>query len=140
MKVLMNLKLIGTSVLLVVGLGACDKPGTTENAGRNMNQTDNQADNKMSSMADNNNIGEKMEKQSEKVGVAIDDAGITTKVKAAILEEPNLKSLQISVYTVGGVVTLSGSVDSEASSARAKALASAVEGVKMVENRLMVNK
>jgi len=54
-----------------------------------------------------------MAEQSEKAGVAIDDAEITTKVKAAIFAEPGLKTLQISVDTIKGVVTLSGSVDSQ---------------------------
>jgi len=70
--------------------------------------------------------------------VIIDDSGITAKVKAAILDEPGLKTLQIAVTTVNGVVTLSGSVDSRSNSDRAEALASAVAGVKAVENRLVV--
>ncbi len=96
---------------------------TMEDSSRKMNQT-----------ADR--VGEKIENQSEKAGVAIDDAAITTKVKAAIFAEPHLKSLQISVDTVGGVVTLTGSVNSSADSDRAKAVAAGVEGVKTVENRL----
>jgi hyperosmotically inducible protein len=44
--------------------------------------------------------------------VTIDDAEITTKVKAGILAEPGFKSLQICLDTIKGVVTLSGSVDS----------------------------
>ena len=79
-----------------------------------------------------------MGEQSAKAGVAIDDTEITTKVKAAIFAEPGLKTLQISVDTVKGVVTLSGSVDSQASSNRTKELASAVAGVRDVENRLVV--
>jgi len=57
---------------------------------------------------------------------------------SAIFAEPGLKTLQISVDTVKGVVTLSGSVDSQASSNRTKELASAVAGVRDVENRLVV--
>ena len=69
---------------------------------------------------------------------SIDDVEITGKVKAAIFAEPGLKSLNIGVDTVKGVVTLSGSVDSQASSDRAKALAAATAGVKDVENRLVL--
>ena len=82
--------------------------------------------------------GEKLGEQGEKASVAIDDAEITAKVKAAIFTEPGLKTLQISVDTAKGVVTLSGSVDSLPSSDRAKALAGAVTGVKEVENRLVI--
>lgn len=120
-----NLQLIGISMLLVVGLTACNKPGPAETAGKKIDQT-----------ADN--VGEKMGEQSAKAGVAINDTEITTKVKAAIFAEPGLKSLQISVDTVSGVVTLSGSVDSQQSSHRAKELAGAVAGVRDVENRLAV--
>ena len=69
--------------------------------------------------------------------VTMDDAEITTKVKAGIFAEPGLKSLQIGVDTIKGVVTLSGSVDSWPSSDRAKTLAGAVAGVKEVKNLLV---
>jgi len=79
-----------------------------------------------------------MNEDAAKTSSALNDAEITAKIKTAIFAEPGLKSLQISVDTIGGVVTLSGSVDSPASSDRAKALAAAVAGVKEVDNRLSV--
>jgi hyperosmotically inducible periplasmic protein len=120
-----SFKLAGVSMLLIVGLAACEKPGPAETAGKKIDQT-----------ADK--VGEKMGEQSAKAGVAIDDTEITTKVKAAIFAEPGLKTLQISVDTVKGVVTLSGSVDSQTTSNRARELASAVTDVNSVENRLVV--
>lgn len=134
MNALANLKLIGVSVLIVVGLAACDKPGPAETAGKKIDQAAEQAREKISETADN--ASEKMAQQSNKAGVAMEDTEITAKVKAAIFAEPGLKTLQISVDTVNGVVTLSGSVDSLASSNSAKALAGAVSGVTKVENRL----
>ena len=136
MKVLENFKLIGISMLIVAGLAACDKPGPAESAGKKIDQTADKAGQKIGDAADS--VGEKMSTQSAKAGVAIEDAEITTKVKAAIFAEPGLKTLQISVDTVKGVVTLSGSVDSQSSSDRAKALAGAVAGVNEVENRLVL--
>jgi hyperosmotically inducible periplasmic protein len=136
MKTLENLKLIGISMALVVGLAACNKPGPAETAGKKIDQTVDSAGNKIGEAADK--VGEKLGEQSAKTGVAIDDAAITAKVKAAVFAEPGLKTLQISVDTVNGVVTLSGSVDSLSSSDKAKALAGAVAGVKDVENRLVV--
>lgn len=136
MNALANLKLIGVSVLIVVGLAACDKPGPAETAGKKIDQAAEQAREKISETADN--ASEKMAQQSNKAGVAMEDTEITAKVKAAIFAEPGLKTLQISVDTVHGVVTLSGSVDSLASSNSAKALASAVAGVKEVNNQLAV--
>jgi len=135
-KVLENLKLIGISMLVVVGLSACDKPGPAETAGKKIDQTVDAAGQKIGEAADK--VGEKLGEQGEKTGVAIEDAAITTKVKAAIFAEPGLKTLQISVDTVKGVVTLSGSVDSLRSSARAKELAGAVSGVNKVNNQLVL--
>ena len=136
MEVLKNFKLIGISMLFVVGLTACDKPGPAETAGKKIDQTADKAGKKIGEAADK--TGEKLGEQGGKAGVAIDDAEITTKVKAAIFAEPSLKTLQISVDTIKGVVTLSGSVDSLPNSDRAKALAGAVAGVKEVENRLVI--
>ena len=136
MKASGNFKLIGISMLLVAGLAACDKPGPAENAGKKIDQTVDKAGEKIGDAADT--VGEKMSAQSAKAGVAIEDTEITTKVKAAIFAEPGLKTLQISVDTINGVVTLTGSVNSQANRDRAKALASAVADVKRVENQLIV--
>ena len=136
MNILDSFKLIGISALLVVGLSACDKPGPAETAGKNIDRSVDQAGQKITETADK--VGEKMSEQGTKVGVAIDDTEITTKVKAAIFAEPGLKTLQISVDTVKGVVTLTGSVKSQSNSDMAKALAVAVHGVNYVENRLVV--
>ncbi len=129
-------KLIVASLLLAIGLAACDKPGPAETAGKQIDQTADAAGQKLGEVADK--VGEKMGEQSQKAGVAIDDATITAKVKAAIFAEPGLKTLQISVDTVKGVVSLSGSVDSQQNSDMAKGLAAAVAGVKEVDNRLVL--
>ena len=55
--------------------------------------------------------------QKEGTGEYIDDTMITTKVKAAILNEPTLKSAEINVETFKGVVQLSGFVNSRATAA-----------------------
>ncbi len=52
--------------------------------------------------------------KTESVGEYIDDAVITAKVKAAVLEEPSLKSAEINVETSKGRVQLSGFVRSRA--------------------------
>ena len=131
-----SIKLIGISMLFAAGLTACDKPGPAETAGKKIDQTVGEAGKKIGEAADK--VVEKLGEQGEKAGVAVDDAEITAKVKAAIFAEPGLKTLQISVNTVKGVVTLSGSVDSSPSSDRAKVLAGAVAGVKEVKNRLVI--
>jgi len=77
------------------------------------------------------------QKQSS-TGEYVDDTVITTKVKAAILDEPALKVLQINVKTFKGEVQLSGFVDSQASVSKAGEIARNVNGVKSVKNDLIV--
>jgi osmotically-inducible protein OsmY len=76
--------------------------------------------------------------KSETAGQYVDDSVITSKVKAAILNEPGLKSLQIKVNTYQGVVQLSGFVDSVDAARKAGQVASTVNGVKEVRNDLVV--
>ena len=82
--------------------------------------------------------GQKMAAATDKVVAAVDDSALTAKVKAALLAEPGLKSLQIGVDTKNGAVTLSGSVDSAASRDRAKEVAGSVNGVAAVVDQLTV--
>ncbi|HTY54888.1 MAG TPA: BON domain-containing protein [Candidatus Binataceae bacterium] len=77
-------------------------------------------------------------KNTESTGNYVDDAVITTKVKAAIAGDPNLSALAIKVQTYRGVVQLSGWVDSTTAAERASKLASEVAGVKEVDNSLIV--
>jgi osmotically-inducible protein OsmY len=125
MKVSAKLKLIGVSVWLAMGLAACDKPGPAETAGRNIDRSANE-------------VGQKIDEAADKTGVAIDDAEITAKIKTAFLAESGLKTFQISVDTVKGVVTLSGLVDTQSHSDLAKTMAGAVSGVTKVNNDLVV--
>ena len=72
--------------------------------------------------------------QHESTGQYIDDTGITTAVKAAIFNEPTLKSAEINVETFKGRVQLSGFVSSRASIDRAVQIAQGVKGVTSVGN------
>ena len=67
-------------------------------------------------------------------GEYIDDTLITTKVKAAVLNEPTLKSSEINVETFKGVVQLSGFVSTAADQAKATEVAKSVKGVESVKN------
>jgi osmotically-inducible protein OsmY len=75
---------------------------------------------------------------SESTGSYVDDASITTKVKAAILDDASLKVLEIHVVTYKSVVQLSGFVDSPAMVRRAGDVAGRVAGVRSVQNDLIV--
>jgi osmotically-inducible protein OsmY len=66
-------------------------------------------------------------------GQVIDDAMITTKVKASFAADPQVSALAINVDTVKGVVSLIGVVDSEPERQRAIQLAQGIEGVMRVD-------
>jgi osmotically-inducible protein OsmY len=69
----------------------------------------------------------------------VDDATITSKVKAALLDESGLKSFKISVDTSKGVVQLSGVVNSDRLKARAGEVAASITGVRDVQNNIVLN-
>ncbi len=72
--------------------------------------------------------------KQEGTGEYLDDTVITTKVKAAIVNEPTLKSAEINVETFKGVVQLSGFVNSREDINKAAEVARGVGGVKSVKN------
>ncbi len=73
-------------------------------------------------------------------GEVVDDASITTKVKAKIFEDSVMKGMGISVDTFEGQVTLTGAVDTPQQKERAGELAKSVYGVKKVNNLLNLKK
>jgi hypothetical protein len=75
---------------------------------------------------------------SDSTGQYVDDTVITTKVKSALLGDDAVKSFAVSVETAKGVVQLSGFVDTSAQRSAAGRDASAVLGVKSVQNNLIV--
>ncbi len=72
--------------------------------------------------------------KQEGTGEYVDDSVITSKVKAAILNEPGLSSAEVNIETFKGVVQLSGFVSSKAEINKAVAVARGVSGVKSVKN------
>jgi hyperosmotically inducible protein len=76
--------------------------------------------------------------KQEGTGEYIDDTAITTKVKAAIFNEPTLKVAEINVETFKGVVQLSGFVSSQTAANKAVEVARGVSGVKSVKNDMRI--
>ncbi|HSQ83036.1 MAG TPA: BON domain-containing protein [Casimicrobiaceae bacterium] len=72
--------------------------------------------------------------KQEGTGEYVDDTVITAKVKAAVFNEPSLKSAEINVETFKGVVQLSGFVNSQADINKAVEVARSVPGVTSVKN------
>lgn len=76
--------------------------------------------------------------QKEGTGEFIDDSVITTKIKAALFNEPALKSMEINVETFKGRVQLSGFVTSPSNAATAVTLARGVTGVQAVKDDIRI--
>jgi len=136
--------LMAAAAVSVLGLAACKQPNTAENAGRKVDQAVSKLETRM------DQAGRKLETKMDQVAQgareksaaasqAMDDAGITAAVKAGILAEPGLRVLHIDVDTARGVVTLTGSADSPQNVEKATQVASAVQGVKSVDNRVAVS-
>ena len=70
---------------------------------------------------------------------AVTDAEITTAVKTKLMGDKVARGTAIDVDTKAGVVTLSGSVPTQADKTRIGSLARRTKGVKRVENKLTVS-
>jgi hypothetical protein len=138
----MNMK----PALLVAALAAaaavtvgCEQRGANDTVGKRMDQ----APGKMEAQtAPVGQAADKLAAQAgqaaDKVAAVADDSAITAKVKAAILAEPGLKTLQINVDTKDATVTLTGNVASDNLRDRAKQIAMSTEGVRNVVDNLSV--
>lgn len=73
---------------------------------------------------------------STTVGTEIDDSVVTTRVKSALLADPDVKSYDLKVETRKGEVQLSGFVDNQTQIDRATAVTRAIPGVKSIENKV----
>lgn len=76
--------------------------------------------------------------QSESFGEHVDDSVITTKVKTALLSDPEVSGMDINVTTFKGRVQLNGLVDNARQIEQAAQLARRVGGVAAVENNLSI--
>jgi hyperosmotically inducible protein len=75
----------------------------------------------------------------DSVGTKLDDAGITTKVKAKLTTDSVKNLVKVHVDTKEGVVHLAGTVPTEADRAEAEHLARGTDGVKDVKNDLTIS-
>ena len=76
--------------------------------------------------------------KQETPGEYVDDTIITTKVKAAVFDEPSLKSAEINVETYKGIVQLTGFISSRADISKAVEVAIGIKGVKSVKNDMIL--
>lgn len=74
----------------------------------------------------------------ETVGAYVDDAGITTLIKARMAESKLVSATSISVETLNGVVMLSGFAKSATEKSAAENIARGVKNVKSVKNEIAI--
>lgn len=125
----MNLRtyLVALGLASALAVAGCDKAG------------DEAGSSDMDMGAATENMTTEAEQAADTVGNAIDDGVITTKVKSALLADDTVKGLDINVDTMGGAVTLNGTVDNQAQADRAVEVAKGIEGVASVQSNLVVN-
>jgi osmotically-inducible protein OsmY len=73
-------------------------------------------------------------------GEVIDDTAIHTKVKTALLNDPIVHGSEIAVHVDRGVVALSGAVNGDVEKRKAEEITRGVDGVRGVENNIMVRR
>lgn len=71
---------------------------------------------------------------------ALSDSAITARVNAQLAADPKLSPLQINVDTSDGRVLLRGNAPDRSSRERATEMANAIDGVKSVDNQIVVGK
>lgn len=74
----------------------------------------------------------------ETVGAYVDDAGMTTLIKARFVESTHVDAASIKVETLNGTVMLSGFAKNEGERNAAESIARGVKGVQLVKNEIVV--
>jgi hyperosmotically inducible protein len=77
-------------------------------------------------------------RDQQTVGAYMDDAGITTAVKAKMAEDKTVSATAISVETLNGTVQLSGFAKSQAEKNQAESIARNTKHVRDVRNSIVV--
>lgn len=83
-------------------------------------------------------VGEKIAVGASQAEHALENGALTAKIKAKMALDDSVKALGINVDTADGVVTLTGTVHSQAERTRAVQLARETAGVTSVHDRLTV--
>jgi len=83
-------------------------------------------------------VGEKVAVGASQAEHALENGALTAKIKAKMALDDSVKALGINVDTADGVVTLTGTVHSQAERTRAVQLARETDGVTSVNDRLTI--
>ena len=136
--------IVGAAVALLLagGLAACNND-SNKTAGQKVDaavaSTEQKADEAKSSIKQGaTDVKDAATSAMKATTQVLGNAAITTSVNAALAKDSSLSALKIDVDTRDGQVTLNGTAPDAAAKQRATKLAEAVDGVKSVDNRLMV--
>jgi osmotically-inducible protein OsmY len=136
MKNLSSIAAIALASSVVLLATGCDRKPAEQTAEQPAGQA---MDNAVASaQTEAGELGDTLERKADQAGQAIDDATITATIKGKYLADDTLKGLAISVDTEQGMVTLSGSVQSDSAREVATQIAQSTEGVVNVDNQLTV--
>jgi len=114
--------------LTLAGCNKADQNAARDSADRTVAQADQKA----------RELGSSTRNAANKVGDKVDDAVITTGVKAELAKDSQLSALHINVDTHDGNVALHGTAPSTSAKEQATSLAASVKGVASVDNQLTV--
>lgn len=136
-----RLSLIALS--LAAALAACSKQDDDRTAGQKLDGAIADAkDAGAEARADASRMADRAEAQvkeaANSTSAAMTDAAIVTKINASLAADDQLKATKIDVDAKDGVVTLTGTAPNAAAQSRATTLAQAVDGVRNVDNKLVV--
>ena len=143
MSIATKVGLIMASLALIIGGVGCEREGGAEQAGKKIDQAAARSGEAIEKVGDKasaklDTAKEVVGNKAEATGVYMNDASITTQIKAGFLADSTLKSLEIHVTTTNGVVALSGVVETQKSIDRGIEIARGVKGVSSVESMLVV--
>jgi len=131
------------ALALAAALAACSKQPDERTAGQKLDGAIAEA--KQAGAEAKADAGQAMDQAENKLKAAtaaaseaVTDAAIVTKINAALMADDRLKATKIDVRAEDGRVTLTGTAPDAGSQARATTLASAVQGVRSVDNQLVV--
>lgn len=133
------------ALALCASLGACSRNDDDRTAGERLDGAMADArreagETKRDAQQAMNDTEMKASRAADTTAQVTTDMAITAKVNAALAVDDQLKATQINVDTREGQVTLTGQAPDASSRERATTLVAAVEGVKQVNNQLVVNR
>jgi hyperosmotically inducible protein len=135
-----SLVVLGT-LAAVLALGACNRRDETPTAGQQVDAAIAKADEKVDAARatverDAEQARQAAGEAARAAGEVLADSAITAKVKASLAADPDLSTLDVSVETQSGRVSLRGTAPDAAARNRATQLTAAVTGVAAVDNQL----